>query len=157
MNLTSETVQDGYRFARKIQLAMTVFNVSTAGVIFSQKLVCLSGGIVGFYFLLRLILLQPVQSILFFALAFDGIVFYNVMWGNASLIPVMMKELKDQVDVVMAKGMTDNDRQYWKRVAKSIPCIGVSVGGFRSVEWDSTPIFMDFVVRNVVSLLMAFK
>ena len=136
---------------------MTIFNVSTAGLIFSQKLLCLSSGIVGLYFLLRLILLQPAQSMLFFALAFDGMVFYNVMWGNASLIPVMMKELKDQVGVMMTKGMTDKDRQYWKRVAKSIPCIGVSVGGFRNMERDSTPIFVDFVFRNVVSLLMAFK
>ena len=111
----------------------------------------------GLYFHLKLIFSEPVMSIFFFVLAFDAIAFFAIMWDSAPLIPVMMEELKNQVDVVAAVGGGVRNRKYWRSVSRSVPCIGVSVGGFRSMERDSTLIFMDFVIRNVVSLLMAFK
>ena len=145
---------EGYRLARKVHLAITIFNKSTAGVVCYHKMLCLSGGIAGLYLCLRLILVQPVHSMLFFAFAFDGTVFFTVMWGNAFLIPVLMKELKDQI--LMAAGGAVHHRQYLRRVLRSIPCVGVSVGGFRNMGRDSTLIFVDFLIRNVVSLLLTF-
>ena len=155
--MTSEKVRAGYRLARNVQLAMTMFNIGTSGAIFSHKLLGLCGGIVSFYFLLRLIVPQPELSMLFFVLAFDSIFFYTAMWGNASLIPVMIKDLKDQLDIAATAGRGTHNCGYWRRESRSIPCTGVSVGGFRSMERDSSLIFIDFVVRNVVSLLVAFK
>ena len=58
----------------------------------------------GLYFLLRLMLFQPVLSMFFSALAFDSIVFYTAMWDTGSLVPVMMMELKAQIDMVTAAG-----------------------------------------------------
>ena len=140
---------------------MTIFNLSTPGVIFAHKMCSLCGGIVGLYFLLRLMLFQSVLSMFFWALAFDSVVFYTAMWDNASLIPAMVKELKDQIDMATAAGGALRNRnrnyRYWRSVSRSIPCIGVNVGGFRSIERNSTFILVDFVVSNVVSLLMAFK
>ena len=155
--MTIEMVRDGYRLAREVHLALKIFNLSAAGIIFSHKLLSLCGGIVGLYFLLRLILFQPLLSLFFFALAFDSIVFYTVIWDNACLIPVLMKEMKNQFDMAAAVVRAVNTHQYWRSVSRSIPCIGVSVGGFRGMERDSTPILVEFVVRNVVSLLMTFN
>ena len=155
--MTDEDVRDGYRLARKVHLAMTIYNVSTARVVFANKLLNLSGGIIGLYFFLRLILLQPVLAMFFLALAFDCNTYYMVMWDNASLIPVMLKELKDQVGRATEGGRADHNSMYIRRVIRSIPDIGMSVGGFRSMERDSTLIFMDFVLRNVLSLLLAFN
>ena len=70
------------------------------------------------------------------------------MWDNAYFIPGMIRELKDEVDVVTAAGRR---RYYWRSMSRSVSCIGVSVGGFCSMERDSSLILMDFVVRNVVS------
>ena len=147
------SAEEGYAIAKKLHLCMTLFNVSTAGVIFSHKLANLTGSIVGLYFLIRLIFVQPAASILFVILAFDAIIFYTVMWDNASLIPPMIGNLKAETDVV---GM-GIDRLFCRRLSRSIPCVGVSVGGFRNMERDSTLIFVDFVLQNVVSLLIAVK
>ena len=136
---------------------MTIYNVSTARVVFANKLLNLCGGIMGLYFFLRLILIQPILAMFFLALGFDCTTYYIVMWDNAFLIPVMMAELKDQIGVATALGKADHSHQYVRRVLRSIPDVGMSVGGFRNMERDSTLIFMDFVLKNVVSLLMAFK
>ena len=148
-------VKSGYKIAKRLHLCMTIYNVSTAGIIFSHKLLNLSGGIVGLYFLIRLVFVQPAVSLLFFVLAFDSITFYTVMWDNASLIPVMIGALKAETDLVASAIILD--RAYFRRVSRSIPCIGVKVGGFRNMERDSTLIFVDFVVSNAVSLLIGMK
>ena len=150
------TVKDGFALARKVQVALIILNLSSAGTVFAHKLVALCGGIAGLYFLFKLINIQPVVSVVFFVCALNSIAFYTVMWDNASLIPVMMRELKGQLGLVAATGRVAHSRYYWRRVCKSIPCTGVRVGGFRSMERDSTPIFMDFVLTNLASLLVAF-
>ena len=152
---TGRMVKDALALVRKVHVAILIYNDSTAAVIFAHKLLCLSGGIVGLYFLLRLILLQPVVSMLFFVLAYDSITFYSVMWDNASLIQFMIRELKDELGVLTAASGVVSHRQYWRRISRSVPCVGVSVGGFRSMERDSTLIFMDFVLKNLVSLLVS--
>ena len=124
-------------------------------MIFSQKLLGLFGGIVGLYFIIRLIFVQPGASLLFVVVALDGMLFYPIMWDNAPLIPMMIRRLKAEADLVaLSQGV---DRAYLRRVSRSIPCIGARVGGFRNIERDSTLIFEDFVLRNVVSLLIAYS
>ena len=146
---------DSYAIAKKLHLCMTIYNVSTAGIIFSEKLLGLTGSIVGLYFLIRLVFVQPGASLLFFALAFNGMSFYPIMRDNASLIPVMIGALKAEIDVVAAARVVD--RTYFRRVSRSIPSIGVKVGGFRIIERESTLIFHDFVWRNVTSLLIGLE
>ena len=154
-NVIRMSAEDGYTISKRSHLCMTIYNVSTAGIIFSHKLVCLINSIVGLYFLIRLIFVQPAVSVLFVILAFDAITFYTVMWDNASLIPLMIGILKAETDVV-ALGSIMN-RVFYRSVSRSIPCVGVRVGGFRNMERDSTLIFVDFVLHNVVSLLIAVK
>ena len=147
--------EDGYLIARTVHLCMVMYNVGTSGVIFAHKLLNLSGGIVGLYFLIRLMFVQPAVSLLFLVLAFDSITFYSVMWDNVSLIQAMIASLKGECDVRASKKIAG--WPYCRRVSKSIPSIGVKVGGFRNMERDSTFIFLDFVFRNVVSLLIGLQ
>ena len=65
------------------------------------------GGIVGLYFLIRLMNVQPAVPALFIILAIDSTTFYTVMWDNASLIPGMIGFLKAETDLV-ALGVTLN-------------------------------------------------
>ena len=142
--------------AKVIHLIVNIYNVGTAGVIFVHKICNLTGGIVSLYFGIRLVFVQPLVSLLFLYAAFNFITFYTVMWDNASLIPDMIKEVTDQLDMMIARSQVQTTRQYWRRVSISVPCVGVKVGVFRNMERDSTIVFMDFVVTNVVSLLVSF-
>ena len=154
-DMVGKRVKEVYGNAKKVHLCMTIYNLSTAGIIFSHKLLCLQGSVVGLYFLIRLMFVQPVISVFFFVVAFNSITFYTVLWDNASLIPVMIGLLKAEIAVVTSARTAG--RVYFRLVSRSIPNVGVKVGGFRNIERDSTMIFADFVVDNVVSLLISMK
>ena len=40
------------------------------------------------------------------------------------------------------------------RRVRSIPSVGLKVGDFHMLERESTPIFMDYVLKNIVNLLV---
>ena len=146
---------DGYAIARKLRLCMIIFNLSTASFIFSEKLLCLITAIVGLYFVIRLLFVQSIVALLFFASAINSLTFYTITWDNATLIPVLAGILKAETDVVASAGIVD--RAYLRRVSRSIPGVGVRVGGFRNIERDSTLIFLDFVLYHVASLLISVQ
>ena len=136
-----------------MQLAMNIFNVTASGVIFSFKLICLAGGIVGLYFFVRLATVQPFfATLIFLILLFNCITFYSVMWSNVNVIPDTMDRLR--------RGLSSRslmvDRKLAQKVIKSIPCVAVRVGTFTNMERNSTPIFLDFVVRTTASCLVGF-
>ena len=139
--------------AKKMQLAMNIFNTTASGVIFSFKLICLSGGIMGLYFFVRLAFVLPFYAtVMFLMLLFNCNTFYCVMWSKVDVIPDTMDR--------MLRGLRTRcpraDRRLSKRLIKSIPCVAVRVGNFRNMEQNSTLIFLDFVVGTTSSCLVGF-
>ena len=139
------------KLLRRAQLIMNIFNLSTSGMIFANKILDNIGAIAGFYFFVRLISVQPMVSFLFLLFMVDCAGYRTSMWDNAPLIPAMTARLKRQLNV-LAEGDS-----YVKRVLNSVPCLGVQVRGFRSMERDSTVIYLHFVVTNVTAMLITFK
>ena len=138
---------------RKMQLAMNIFNVTTSGTVFSFKLICLSSGIVGLYFFVRVAFVQPfLSTLVFFVLFFNAFTFYSVMWGNVNVIPNTMDQIRSRLVTSSAAA----DRKLAQRLTKSIPCVAVRVGNFMAMERNSVPIFLDFVVQQVASCLIGF-
>ena len=133
---------------------MNVFNLSTSGIVFSHKLLCLTSAITGLYFLVRLSYVLPGVSLLFFVFAFDAVSYWTSMWDNAPFIPAMMADLKERLNFIA--GRRSEGASYVKRVLRSVPCTGVQVGKFRSMERDATMIFLDFVIVNVANFLITF-
>ena len=130
---------------------MGMFNLSASGMIFASKLLDNIGTIAGFYFLVRLIFIQPTVSFLFFFFAVDCVMYWTSMWDNSSLVPKMTAELKSWVNIAAG-----GKNSYVLRIVRSVPCIGVKVGGFRSMERNSTVIYLDFVLTNVAIMLITF-
>ena len=50
-----------------------------------------------------------------------------------------------------------DERKYWARVLRSIPRTGIKVGGFGQVEREAVPIFVDFSIKQIVTILITFK
>ena len=44
-----------------------------------------------------------------------------------------------------------------RRGLESVPELGIRVGGFKFLERESTPIFVDYVTNRVAGLLMTFN
>ena len=142
------------RQLRNLQLALNLFNLSASGMVFAHKLICLIGSIIGLYFLVRLAPKQPEAALVFFPFAADGISYWMSQWDNASLIPRMISDLKLRLQ--FCHGRHERVTEQVVKILKSVAPVGVSVGGFRSLERESTPIFMHFVVTNVAVLLLTF-
>ena len=49
------------------------------------------------------------------------------------------------------------DTKYWKKVLRSIPPMGINVGGFGRVEREAVPIFIDFSVNQIVGILISMR
>ena len=43
-----------------------------------------------------------------------------------------------------------------QRMLRSIPVLSVNIGGFHEAERESVPIFLNFVVQQIVGLLITF-
>ena len=48
------------------------------------------------------------------------------------------------------------DRQLAQKFSQSVRCVAVKVGSFRSMERNTTPIFLDLVVVTTASFLVGF-
>ena len=77
---------------------------------------------------------------------------YTVIYEKAFKIP----ELFEQVAVSALLHLRGDRRDVFRRQIQSIPRTGIKVGNFHKMERESTLIFMDFVVKNIVNMLVAY-
>ncbi|CAG7719495.1 unnamed protein product [Allacma fusca] len=108
------------------------------------------------YFVLSFYNLHPIESCLNLVIAMDSILFFVAMYDDAFQLPTEMEKLKlVNLEVNSQEGVRRNSR-IWK-ISRSIPNIAIRVGRFRNLERTSTPEFVDFVLRNLVGLLLASR
>ena len=135
-------------------LAMTVLNSSTSGVVFAHKVLCLLGGVFGMFFFIRLVLLKPVVSAMFFIHLFNCVTFYSVLWGYVHGIPDAIEDFRKRLGMSARRGGTQY--RYLRMVGGSLRPLGVQVGSFRSLERSSTLLFLEFASVAVANLLISF-
>ena len=68
-----------------------------------------------------------------------------------------LESLERMMEIQSARLVKAEERKYWARVLRSIPWMGIKVGDFNRVERQAVPIYIDFCVKQIVSLLLAFK
>jgi len=94
--------------------------------------------------------------------------FFNISVGLAAVIIFIglfqfaykvtekTEKLVEVMEVKSASLVNVEERKYWQRVFRSIPRMGMKVGGFYRVEREAVPIFVDFCVKQIVTLLITF-
>ena len=106
---------------------------------------------------IRLIHTNPVFGCLY---TYDCLVFtilYIGMFGFANKVTENLEELTNVMETVSGSLVNPEERKYWSRVLRSIPRMGMKLGGFSRVEREAVPIFVDFCVKQIVTLLITFK
>ena len=76
------------------------------------------------------------------------------MFGFAYKVTEKLAELTKVMELASGSLVNPGERKYWTKVLISIPRMGMSVGGFNKVEREAVPIFVDFCVNQIVSLLL---
>ena len=122
-------------------------------VLFTFKLVAITVGILTGYSALAHFHQHPIFGIMYYLMLFDVTTIYTLIYGKAFKIP----QLFDQATTSALLSMRGNRRGMFTRQIKSIPQTGIKVGHFHTIERVSTPIFIDFVLRNIVSMLVAYR
>ena len=145
-----------YRALRNLQLNVMLFNEGSSYLIFSFKLLCILiavscgfGAIVCFDF-------NRTYAISGGLLSLDFIATYCVFYQKAFAIPDGVKDLKNELMVVIHRQNITlrTEKVVMTQKIRSIPSLGIRVGHFHTMERTSTPVFIDFVVRSVTSLLV---
>ena len=79
------------------------------------------------------------------------------MYAKAFAIPAGLDDVKTTLRGRICLLNNVTDRNVLRRKVKSMPCVGIKVGDFHTLERESTPIFVHYVVTNIVNLLVTFQ
>ena len=146
-----------YRSLRHNQLYMSVSNSVNCFAIFSCKVGFITICIITGYAAIAHFNDFPVFGVLNYLVFLNGIFIYSFGYGRAFKIPPLFEEVSQKAVLhACSKGMSE-DAKIFRRQVRSIPRIGVRVGEFHLMESVSTLIFIDYVVNNIVSMLVAYS
>ena len=149
-----------------------LFNRCFPFCIFAWKICSLSISIMCYFFVIRHFQNFPFLCILGSYIAIALTLTYTIMYENAFSIPGKMDELKNEFLLTAQKTSTSKSasnpvtsgngnktssfKAEMKREIKRIRGVGIKVGSFHQMERESTPNFVDYVVNQVVNLLVTF-
>ena len=83
---------------------------------------------------------------------------YSIMYERAFAIPKLVRVTKSLV--MLRAGTVSRTPGFKHRMEqrlRSVPAMGIQVGHFHTFERVATPVFIDYVLRNVVGLLVIHR
>ena len=144
---------------RELELELKLFNLAFSDVLWLFKLTCWNINILAGFAAIQLIKLNPPLATIYAFFFLVCIVLYIAIFGLAFGVTERTEDFREVLQLAIA-GLSlpaQKSQKYGQRILKSIPKVAMRVGGFHAVERESVPIFLDFVVKQIVSLLLAFK
>ena len=149
------TLYNIIRQIRVVQLVVNLFNVGHRNITYCIKLVCITVSIVNGYGVVA----HGGEDVVFLLLAFsitcDLVFFYAFVYEKAFAIPDGVDRVKRELTIRRMKNATV-ERTVRKQL-KSIPSFELKVGDFHMLERESTPMFVDYVLKNIVNLLVTLR
>ena len=139
-----------------MKLFLGLFNKVTARPLFILKLQILVMVILGGFSTIRLTHSNPLLASVYFMGTLNAAIAYISMFQLAFQVTGGVECLKKVIEVKSIGLPFPWARSYLERILRSIPVLAVNVGGFHEAERESVPIFLDFVVKQIVNLLLTF-
>ena len=72
-------------------------------------------------------------------------------------MPALFGKVRDKLMLRSTKGLGKAERNMLKRQLRSISSMGIKVGEFHMLERSSTPVFLHYILTNIVNMLVAYK
>ena len=123
---------------------------------FTWKLFCIGTCIVTGYAAIAHFTDYPIFGIMYYAIFFDVLVIYSLLYEKGFKVAALFDETKATLILQARNGMNGTDWKVFKRQVRSIPTVGVKVGEFHMLERTSTPVFLHYVLANVVNMLVVY-
>ena len=150
------TIQEVYKSIRRIQLFICLFNMVNRHVIFTLKLLYIGIAITGGYAAIAHFKDYPIFGIMYYVMFIDVSLIYTVIYEKGFLVAETFQKAKHLLRFEATKNGRVGVRKILEKQFMSIPSVGIKVGEFHALERASTPIFLHYVLTNVVNMLVAF-
>ena len=147
------TPRSTYRILRSLQLYVSMFNKLHRYLIFTWKLLSITGSILLGFAAIAHFQELPVFGIVYCISLLDFVFLYAFIYEKAFKIPQLFDEAALRAELYMCGNRKDG----FRKQISSIQPAAITVGRFHQMERASTLIFMNFVVTSIVSMLVAFR
>ena len=146
---------DQYKTIRELQVWTSIFNELNSSGLYLFKLYCIIIGTVTGFSAVRNEM-GTMFTLVFIAIFWDIVIFYSVLYEKGFAVPETCKQAKRALkqQVTGSSSLTIQSKKYAIRCIDSVPNYGIKVGSFHTLERESTPIFIDYVTRNIAGLLV---
>ena len=151
------TLVDALRRLGNLELLTRFFNKVFSFPLYVSKLMILVAVICGGFSSIRLAHVNPLLASIYFLCAVSSVVCYISIYQLAFKITTTSEDLKKVIEV-KSFGLTTSlfQRKWIEQGLRSVPALAINVGGFHVAERESVPRFLDYVVDQIVSLLITF-
>ena len=148
-----------YRSLRQLELYVILFSMVHRYFIFTWKLHCISISII----ILGCAAIVHFQDhvifgVMYYVVFVHAVAIYALVYQKAFAVPY---SFRDTLQNVLERLRQERRRGPWRSATekqlRSIPLVGIKVGSFHTLERTSTPVFVDFVVRNIVGMLVVYS
>ena len=145
-----------YNSLRCQQLYVTYVNLVYRNVIFTWKLFCIGSCIVNGYAAIAHFTDDPIFGVMYCVIFFDDFIIYALLYGAGFKVAVLFEKTKTILTLHARKGVGGADWKILKRQVRSIAKVGIQVGHFHMLERTCTPVFLHYVLVNIVNMLVAY-
>ena len=112
--------------------------------------------VLGGFSAIRLSHKNQILGLLYGSFGLGATIAFIGMFQFAHKVTERMEKLMEVMKLTSARLVNVKEKKYWKRMLRSVPRMGINVGGFGRVEREAVPIFVDFCVKQIVGLLITF-
>ena len=147
---------DAYPRLRCIQLYVNLVNVVNCYLIFAWKIQSLGMSITCGYAAIAHFKDHPVFGVMYYLMLLDAALIYMLLYEKAFKVPELFNRAKPLLRLRGNRVRNGLQRKVMSRQAMSIQPVGIKVGEFHTLERLSSPIFLHYVLTNVVGMLVAY-
>ena len=152
-----ELLEEGFRTLGELVLHVKFFNLTFSNSLWMFKILMVGITVLGGFSAIRISHKIPVLGFLYGTMGIGAIVIFIGMFQFAYKVTEKVEKLMEVMEVKSAGLVNLSEKKYWKRRLRSIPRMGMKLGGFGRVEREAVPIFVDFCVKQILTLLITFK
>ena len=138
-----------------VQLVLNLFNVGHRNITYIIKLACIMVAVVNGYGAIT----HGAEDIVFLlftsCMTCNFVFFYAFVYEKAFAIPDGLERVKRALTAEIQAMRHTPLKKIRRKQVEAVPLVGIKVGDFHMLERESIPIFVHFVLENIVNLLVS--
>ena len=136
---------------------VTLLNSVNRQLILTSKLFALVSGIFCGYAAIAHFNDHPIFGVMYYVFVINSVLVYTQTYEKAFQVSAQLEGVKRLMRLRGTNYASRVHRKLLVRRVNSLPLVGVKVGDFHVMERTSTPVFLQYIVTNIVNMLVAYR